>query len=62
LNQDNLLFEMKCCYCHKNIKIEIPKKYSNLIQYNIFSCNTCIPENSPIRNGIDEITFTEVKH
>lgn len=51
---------LKCCYCNKDIVIEIPEKRKDLITYNIFSCNNCIPEYSRARNGIDEVPYTEI--
>ena len=52
-----------CQYCKKEIVVEIPddvnEKNPNLSG---FSCNICVPENSPARDGINESIYTEVGH
>lgn len=53
----------KCHDCGKQIIINIPKSIyqidNNII--NTFTCNKCIPENSPARDGINESIYTEAK-
>ncbi len=47
----------KCAYCGKTIWVSIPNgKTANI---NSCTCNDCIPENSPARNGIEESIYTE---
>lgn len=54
--------KVNCQYCGKEIVVEIPdevnKKNPQLCG---FSCNDCVPENSPARDGINESVYTEVK-
>lgn len=54
----------KCTYCGKDIIVNIPKKDLDNNDFDVTlgnSCNNCIPENSPARDGINESIYTEVK-
>ncbi len=55
-----MIFKTKCCYCNKNIKIQIPFKFRRFREHKVFSCNKCVPADSVLRNGMDEIPFTEI--
>lgn len=55
-----MLFKTKCYLCDKNIKINIPFKFRRYKVHGAFSCNQCVPENSPVRNGQDEAFWTEI--
>lgn len=51
----------RCCHCGKEIKISIPKDVYKKTPHIIYgcSCNSCVPEYSPARNGIEESQYTE---
>jgi hypothetical protein len=58
--QDNK-FYTHCYYCKKRIIIEIPEESkSDRRKHGLYSCNECIPENSNLRNGIDEPELTDI--
>lgn len=50
--------ETKCIYCGKSIIVEVPNMKANV---DGCSCNHCVPENSPARDGINESIYTECK-
>jgi len=56
---DSLYFT-HCSYCGKRIIVNIPLKYERFKTEGYLSCNNCVDENSPARNGIDESTFTDI--
>lgn len=54
------LFFTNCIECNKRIILNIPEKHKIYKIHNIHTCNECISENSPVRNGIDESYFTDI--
>lgn len=50
-----MTYSTNCIYCNKGIVVETKLKKK------IYSCNSCISEDSAARNGIDEAYETEVK-
>lgn len=53
---------VKCQYCGKEIVVEIPEEVNKKNpELSGFSCNNCIPENSPARDGINESIYVEAK-
>ena len=57
-----MIKNVSCQYCKKEILVEIPDKIVKL-NPNLkgFSCNQCVPENSPARDGINESIYVEAK-
>ncbi len=51
-----MILQTKCAYCGKTIYVSVPNKTANI---NACTCNDCIPENSPARNGIEESIYVE---
>lgn len=54
----------KCKYCGKEIIIEVPEKHVLSDYYGCKmgnSCNNCVPENSCMRDGINESIYIEAE-
>ncbi len=51
-----MILQTKCVYCGKTIYVSVPDKSVNI---DACTCNDCIPENSPARNGIEESIYVE---
>lgn len=45
-----------CCHCGAEIGVGVPNRY---VEVDGCSCNDCVPEDSPARNGIEESLYTE---
>lgn len=57
------MLRTNCCHCKKDIMVDIPKNIyeanRNILQS--CSCNECVSENSPARDGINESIYPEKK-
>lgn len=56
---DSLYFT-HCGYCGKRIIVDIHLKYERYKIEGYLTCNECVDENPPARNGIDEAIFTDI--
>ena len=54
------LFFTHCCYCGERIVVDVPYYAKELRNYDIFSCNKCVPEKSCQRDGLNECCFPDV--
>ena len=55
-----MIFKTYCFYCGKNIKIDVPYKFERYRVHGAFSCNKCVAEDCPSRNGQEDAVWTEV--
>lgn len=55
---------VKCCSCGKKIVVDVPRHIvkSQPRVKDALTCNECVPENSPARDGINESIYTEIDH
>lgn len=54
------LFYTHCGHCGKRIIVDIPYEFRRYRNHGALSCSDCVPENSSVRNNMDESTFTDV--